>query len=62
MAIEDFNKAIKLEPNNANGYNNRGLAYFMLENNTQGCSDVKKACELGFCKALELIKSRGYCR
>jgi hypothetical protein len=23
---------------------------------------VQKACALGFCKSLELIKSRGYCR
>ncbi|HUN54385.1 MAG TPA: tetratricopeptide repeat protein, partial [Smithella sp.] len=61
MAIEDFNKAIKLAPNSANAYNNRGLAYFMQGNDKKGCSDVQKACSLGFCKALELTKSRGAC-
>jgi Flp pilus assembly protein TadD len=31
-AIEDFNQALRLNPNNANAYQNRGTAWIELEN------------------------------
>jgi len=48
-AIEDYNKVISLQPNDAETYNQRG------------CRDLQKVCAMGVCKALELTKSRGYC-
>jgi Flp pilus assembly protein TadD len=62
LAIKDFNESIKLQPNNANAYNNRGIAHFKQGDNKLCCSDMQKACSMGFCKGLELFKSRGYCR
>src|SRR3989337_107555 len=49
-AIEDYNKAIALDPNFAQAYTTRGLLYLVkLGNKEKGCSDWKKACELGEC-------------
>jgi Flp pilus assembly protein TadD len=62
LAIKDFNESIKLQPNNALAYNNRGISYFKKGDNKLSCSDVQKACSMGFCKASELFKSKGYCR
>jgi len=36
--------------------NNRGIVYFLQGNNERGCPDAKKACELGVCKVLEIVK------
>jgi tetratricopeptide (TPR) repeat protein len=62
LAIKDFNESIKLQPNNAVAYNNRGISHFKQGDKNLCCSDVQKACSMGFCKASELFKSRGYCR
>ena len=61
-AIYQYNEAIRLYPDFANAYNNRGLAYFIQGNNTSGCKNAKKACDLGICKILEAAKAKGYCR
>jgi len=55
-ALESFNKAIIINPSFAEAYYNRGIMLNMLENNlkpTRGCSDIKKAKELGY-KALDV--------
>jgi tetratricopeptide (TPR) repeat protein len=61
LAIKDFTESIKLQPNNPIAYNNRGIAHFKQGDNDLCCSDVQKACSMGFCKGFELFKSRGYC-
>ena len=55
-AIQDFNKAIELNPNNAVAYYNRGLAKIHLGQKDNGCLDLSKAGELGHAKAYEHIK------
>jgi tetratricopeptide (TPR) repeat protein len=62
MALIDFNKAISLQEDYADAYNNRAFVYLNQGDNISGCSDAKKACELGNCKALEFAKSKGLCR
>ncbi len=37
-AIEDFNQALRIDPNDAQAYNNRGSAHFLL-------GDIKRAIE-----------------
>ncbi len=60
-AIEDYNVAINLNPDFANAFVNRGNAYLSSGNKELGCSDVKKACDLGLCPALEAAKKKGAC-
>ena len=57
-AIEDYNRAIALDPNYASAYFNRGLAYEMLGNKSMAISDYRKACDLGFedgCENLQRV-------
>jgi tetratricopeptide (TPR) repeat protein len=61
-AIEDYNEAISLEPDNVESYNCRGYVYFKQGDKKLGCTDAKKACDLGNCKLSELAKNKGDCR
>ena len=45
-AIADFTKAIEINPNYANAYNNRGISKHST--GLDGCSDLMKAKSLGF--------------
>ena len=61
-AIEDYSKAIAIDPNYALAYSSRGLIYAILGNMGRAISDFQKACDLGLelgCKALEMaLKNR----
>jgi len=46
QAIEDFSKAIELDPDFAEAYNNRGLSYAELNEHEQAIKDYDKAIEL----------------
>jgi tetratricopeptide (TPR) repeat protein len=61
LAIEDCSEAIRLKPDYAGAYNNRGLIYLDQGNIRIGCSNVKKACDLGTCNAFESAKGRSEC-
>lgn len=61
-ALEDYNEVLRINPDDADAYIDRGVVYFNQGNIIPGCRDAKKACNLGNCKALEAIKSSGYCR
>ena len=61
-AIEDYNEAIRLKPDDADTYSNRGKVYFLQGKNNLFCRDEQKACELGTCKFLEWAKGEGLCR
>ena len=45
-AIEDYSKAIELNPKNAAVYNNRGISYRKLEEYKKAIEDYSKAIEL----------------
>jgi tetratricopeptide (TPR) repeat protein len=45
-ALNAYDKAIELNPDNASAYNNRGLAYDHLDKNDLAIADYKKAIEL----------------
>ena len=62
-AIENYNKVIAINPNHADAYYNRGVTYLVkLGNKEKGCSDLRKACELGQCRNYELAKKKGDCK
>jgi len=54
--IQDYNKAIEIDPNHAFAYYNRGLTKILLGQKDNGCLDLSKAGELGHAKAYEAIK------
>jgi len=56
-AIEAYTKAIALDPNLAQAYNNRGLASDKKGNTGNAISDFQKACDMwdeNGCKALQM--------
>ena len=61
-AIAEYNKAIELNPEYADAYNNRGLAYLDLAQFDHGCQDLQKACELGLCKGLVWARRQVLCQ
>jgi protein O-mannosyl-transferase len=61
-AIADYTSAIGLEKRIPLLYTNRASAYFMQGNNSMGCPDAQKACDLGNCKKMEEAEAKGYCR
>ncbi len=60
-ALSDFLKAIEINPVNADIYDNRGITYERLGDKEKACSDWKKACQLGSCKAYEAAKRKDDC-
>jgi len=50
-AIEDYNKAIEINPSYAKAYYNRGVAKIGLGQKYSGCLDLSRARELGYFKA-----------
>ena len=46
MAIEDFNKAIRLKPDNADAYNNRGTIYTKFGQYQMAIEDFNNAIRL----------------
>ena len=46
MALADFNRAIEIDPNNAEDYGNRGLFYRHLGKNDLAIADLRKAKQL----------------
>jgi tetratricopeptide (TPR) repeat protein len=60
-AIKDFTEAIRLKPDYAAAYGNRGAIYFTQGDSNLGCLNVKKACDLGKCKWLKLAQGKGLC-
>jgi tetratricopeptide (TPR) repeat protein len=62
QALKDYSKAILLRPDYADAYNNRAFVYLNLGNIESGCNDARKACAMGVCTTLEVVKVKGYCR
>jgi tetratricopeptide (TPR) repeat protein len=59
-AIADFTKTIELSPDNETAYFARGMSKIKSGQKESGCSDLRKAYELGFTEALDVIKK--YCQ
>ena len=51
-AINDYDEAIDLNPQNASAYANRALTYARLGYNAQARRDTERAIELGFDRGL----------
>lgn len=55
-AIIDYNKALKIEPDNICGLYNRGLTFLRIGNKQYAFDDLKKAANLGYLEAEVMIK------
>ena len=58
-AIQDYSKAIELDPSYAKAYYNRGDTKYFLNDIDGACLDWSKAGELGYYDAYDRIKE--YC-
>lgn len=61
-ALMDFDRVIKLRPDVAQTYYNRALARIWSKHDSEGISDMKKGCSMGFkaaCDALEFARKNG---
>ena len=63
QAIQDFSKVLKLNPDFVQAYHNRGLVYLLELHDPQlGCSDLKRACQLGKCESYHLSRQKNLCQ
>lgn len=60
-AITDYTRSIIYSPDNSAAYVNRGDTFFLLNNQTRGCSDLATACSMGLCQKLESYKKNNLC-
>ena len=58
-ALQDFNKAIGINPNNVAAYAGRGLSKISLGQKASGCRDISKAGKMGFVGEDKMMKE--YC-
>ena len=56
-AVADYTKAIELNPQDAEAYNNRGAAFFQKKDYEKAWSDVKKCQALGGRGNPDLLKA-----
>lgn len=61
LAVDDYDEVIRLKPNDASAYHWRAYAYFSQGSIILGCSDARKACELGRCELFNEAKNDGDC-
>ena len=54
--IQDYNKAIELDPKNSYAYYYRGMIKVALGQRDSGCLDLSKAGQIGLSKSYEAIK------
>ncbi len=52
-AVKDFTRAIVRDQNMPEAYTNRGTLRYITGEETDGCSDLQRACELGLCRQWE---------
>jgi tetratricopeptide (TPR) repeat protein len=60
-AITHFTAALKISPDNAEAYANRGFCYSLLNWSERACPDFEMACGLGDCDGLTRSVKVGFC-
>lgn len=61
-AIRDYTEAIELFPENPRTYVSRAIAFEKSENIDRACDDLRSACNLGDCRALNQTTEQGVCK
>jgi len=60
-AIQDYTRAIARDVGFPEAYINRGELNLLVGNAKKGCSDLNRACRLGYCESAEKYKAAGKC-
>ena len=55
-AIDDYSRAIEIDPHLAEAFYNRGLVHLALKQQKESVADLSKAGELGLYQAYSIIK------
>ncbi|MCL1916044.1 MAG: hypothetical protein FWG17_04990 [Desulfovibrionaceae bacterium] len=61
LALEDFNRAVNLQPRTPSFYENRALARKILQMEEGMCRDLVMACSLGSCAGMKWAAGEGRC-
>ncbi|MCL1889565.1 MAG: hypothetical protein FWF99_03560 [Desulfovibrionaceae bacterium] len=61
LALEDFNRAVSLQPRTPSFYENRALARKILQMEEYMCRDLSLACSLGSCAGMKWAAGEGRC-
>jgi len=61
LAVPDYNQVIREKPELVQAYSYRGYSYNKLGQVDKTCADFRKACDLGDCQGLELLRKQGAC-
>lgn len=61
-AERDLASALEADPTEPSIYLYRGALEFLRGKDTEGCADLRKACDLGMCGAQTRAESGGLCR
>jgi tetratricopeptide (TPR) repeat protein len=61
-ALKDQNQAIKLDANHASAYSERSIIHATLGDLETAVKDARKACDLGDCRALQILKKENLIR
>lgn len=61
LALDDFNESIRMKPIR-DAYHNRGVLYLNDGYVELGCTDARKACDLGNCSLLKDAIAKNLCR
>lgn len=61
-ARRDFSYAERIDPNEPLIYVYRAAGAFLEDRQDDACNDLKKACELGYCRPWEKTKNNKVCR
>lgn len=59
QAVNDCSKALDLNPRDARGWRNRGIAYLKLGRNSEATADFRKAAGLGDREVQRILRERG---
>ncbi|MGE4553006.1 MAG: tetratricopeptide repeat protein [Desulfovibrionaceae bacterium] len=60
-AVQDYTRALAHQISFPEAYINRGELNYLLGNEDKGCADLQRACDLGFCEAIERYKAANKC-
>ncbi len=61
-AVDDYTRAISRKTDFPEAYLNRAEMHFLIGDSVKGCSDLRRACAMGFCEAQKRYKAAGKCK